>query len=79
MAPKRQTFLRALSNSLNSIRQKAMQQGVQVVKDDQGFTADYIVNINEKALSDEMEAIETMLGMLDGQLSLKNATVTIDI
>jgi len=79
VAPKRQTFLRALSNSLNSIRQKAMQQGVQVVKDDQGFTADYIVNINEKALSDEMEAIETMLGMLDGQLSLKNATVTIDI
>lgn len=38
-----------------------------------------IVNINEKALMQEIEDIHGMLDSLDGQLSLKNATVTFEI
>jgi hypothetical protein len=37
------------------------------------------INVDEKALSQESETITKILGDLDGQLSLKNATVTIEI
>jgi len=40
---------------------------------------DIIVNVSEKGLADEAEALETTLATLDGQLSLKNATVTVEV
>lgn len=39
--------------------------------------ADLIVNINEQELNKEHEKLQNILGQLDGQLSLKNATVMI--
>ncbi len=38
---------------------------------------DLLVNIDETALAREIEQFEDTFGQLDGQLSLKNATVTI--
>lgn len=35
---------------------------------------DVVVNISEDELAKESEKLEEMLGALDGQLSLKNAT-----
>ena len=40
---------------------------------------DVVINLDEKALADELEGIETTLGTLDGQLSLKNATTVITV
>jgi len=40
---------------------------------------DVVVNIDERALGSELESIEDILGQLDGQLSLKNATVFVEI
>ena len=40
---------------------------------------DIVVNINEKELAEQAEALEEVLGSLDGQLSLKNATIYIDV
>lgn len=37
------------------------------------------VNVDYKALQEERENIETILGELDGQLSLKNATITVNL
>lgn len=79
IAPKEQKFLAELSSNLSAMRQKAMQQGINVTTQDAGFSQDIVVNINELELAQDIENIETILGTLDGQLSLKNATILIDI
>ena len=79
IAPSHQKFLKDISNRLNSMRQQAMQKGFGVSDKDAGFSNDFIVSINEKDLSDEIEGMEEILGTLDGQLSLKNATIQIEI
>lgn len=40
---------------------------------------DIVVNVDENKLNEEAEILENILGTLDGQLSLKNATVTIEV
>jgi len=42
-------------------------------------TTNVIVNVDEKALGDEAEELEEILGNLDGQLSLLNATITVEV
>lgn len=72
-------FLEVLSRNLSNVRNDAMKKGVQVSDKDSGNWTDIIVNINEKDLSEKIENIETVLGTLDGQLSLKNATIVIEL
>lgn len=79
IAPKEQRFLNELMLKINEIRRQAMRQGVNVTDKDEGFSSDYVVNINERELADDIEKLEKILGILDGQLSLKNATIKIDI
>ena len=40
---------------------------------------DVIVNVSEAELAEQAEWYEKVLGELDGQLSLKNATITVEI
>lgn len=79
IAPKTQQFLANINSKLAQMRAQANKQGVGVSDQDRGFSPDYIVNINEKELAESIENMETVLGTLDGQLSLKNATILIDI
>ena len=79
IAPKEQAFLQELSRKINEVRQQAIRQGVSVSDKDKGFSPDYVVNINERELAQKIEDFENVLGTLDGQLSLKNATITIDL
>lgn len=79
VAPGQQQFLATLRSKINQVRDQARKQGANLV----AATAtpekptDYIVNINEQDLAKEIESLEETLGQLDGQLSLKNATVAI--
>jgi hypothetical protein len=61
------------------MRQNAARQGVNVTDKDAGFSSDFVVNVNERELADHIEELENTLGVLDGQLSLKNATILIDL
>jgi hypothetical protein len=79
IAPKEQKFLQDLINKVNQMRQQAIKQGVSVTDKDTGFSTDFVVNINERELAQNIEALETILGTLDGQLSLKNATIKLDL
>lgn len=79
IAPKEQQFLRELMYAINEVRHQAMKQGVKVSEKDAGFSSDYVVNINELELANDIEKLENILGVLDGQLSLKNATIKIEI
>jgi hypothetical protein len=80
--PAQQQTLVALRSQIIVARQHAQRSGVAVVAvntDKDPEPKDWIINLNEKDLAAEIEALETTEGALDGQLSLKNATVTIDI
>lgn len=79
VAPGHQQFLGRLRQSLNGVRDQARKQGAgMVVAGSQAEKpTDYVVNINEQELAAEIERLEDTLGQLDGQLSLKNATVAI--
>jgi hypothetical protein len=66
--------------SLNTTRNQAMQKGMQVTTNQTSDSQnDIVVNINEKQIAEQAEHLENVLGILDGQLSLKNATVLIDL
>jgi hypothetical protein len=72
-------FLNELNSRLSTVRQDAMRKGVLMTEGEAQSPQDVIVNVNEQELSVEIESLEETLGTLDGQLSLKNATVEIEI
>ena len=79
IAQKQRYFLQKMISQIQEMRQKALRQGVGVTDKDTGFSSDYVVNVNELELANEIEELENILGTLDGQLSLKNATIKIDL
>lgn len=81
VSEKRKAFVATLVAKINQVRQNAAQKGLAVVQNEaaaQNF-GDVVVNVDEMALNKEVEALEEMLGTLDGLLSLKNATITIEV
>ncbi len=81
VSPKQQQFYATLRRAIDDVRKKALQAGASLVtgSDAAKTTQDVIVNIDEKKLAEEAEALENTLGTLDGLLSLKNATVVIAV
>lgn len=84
LAPNQQTFLGAIRNTLAKLRKDAQAKGMTVgigagVQVGQDNPQNIIVNLDERKLAEDTERIETILGELDGQLSLKNATEFIDL
>ena len=81
VAPGRQGDLQNLIQSLQRFRDDANRRGSAVVSTDAQATkqTDFIVNINEQELIQESERLEEILGVLDGLLSLKNATTTLTL
>lgn len=79
IAPDVAKFFQAIRGQLSSMRQRAQGQGIKVVGDNKDATTplDVVVNIDEVKLSEEIEMLSKMVGDLDGQLSLKNATVMV--
>ena len=61
IAPTQQMRLNGMANTLRTLRNKAQQQGVKVAENPEGFT-DYIININERDLADQIEALKSTLG-----------------
>lgn len=72
-------FLNEMNSRLATVRQDAMRKGVSVSEENAQTPQDVIVNVNEQVLSKEIENLEEILGTLDGQLSLKNATESIEV
>lgn len=72
-------FNGAIAAALKALRNEAMKKGLGVSDQDKGYSADYIVNVNEKKLAETIENLEDTLGKLDGQLSLNNARLMIEV
>jgi hypothetical protein len=80
VAARRGGFLHLLRSRITKARQQAARQG----RGESPGTApergaDVIVHLDEQELARQIEGHEELLGYLDGQLALKNATVTIDV
>lgn len=83
VAPKQQAYLKVIRGGIDNLRRECQSKGLAVVQ----ATAtvgdvspnDVWMNISEKELADRIEHLETVLGTLDGQLSLKNATTTVGL
>lgn len=81
VAPGQQASLSSLRRTIQSVRQQTQQKGLQTIAPGAtaGSPADVVINVDEGQLAKDAELIETILGTLDGQLSLKNATVMIEV
>ena len=74
-----QRFLFDLRQKIESARTVARNKGASLVSGEGSRPDDIVVNINEQMISQRLEHLEEVLGTLDGLLSLKNATITIDV
>jgi hypothetical protein len=76
-----QTFLSQMSSNIHTLRQQATRQGATVRESGETSAApqDFIINMSESALATENERMTTILGQLDGKLSLLNATTLIEV
>lgn len=79
VAPGLQAFLTKMRQTIERVRNDFQKKGGTVSEDVKTADQNVVVNIDEMALLREMEHIENVLGQLDGQLSLKNATVLVDV
>lgn len=79
VAPGRKEFLKKVSSAIAGVRQEMQKKGLQFATGTDNKPTDIIVHLTETAVAEELETLETILGTLDGQLSLKNATVTVDV
>lgn len=81
VAPGVQEHLKMVRLAIHSARSNAQKAGVAVVSasvhNADSKPTDLIVNVDEGGLAKEAENLEEILGTLDGQLSLRNATVQI--
>ena len=77
--PQLKGLLDNLSGQIARIRRDAMNKGVKISEGDVKSPDDVVININEQTLKIQIEAIGEVEGILDGLLSLKNATVFVEI
>lgn len=79
VAPARQLFLRSMAQLISRQRAETRGRGATVVVAGQETKpTDIVVNLNEKALMESLEQLDSTLGQLDGLLSLRNATINIE-
>jgi hypothetical protein len=80
VAPAHQQFLAGIRGKIEQARQEALKKGASLAQSAEAARPnDVIVNVNEQDLAREIENLEDVLGKLDGQLSLKNATLFVEV
>mgnify|MGYP001002964620 FL=1 len=80
VAPTLKAVLNETAARLQSMRQDVSRKGLTVTQNAPAeVTLDVIVNVNEAELAKQIENLEETLSTLDGQFSLKNATISIEV
>lgn len=80
VAPTLKRVLNETSARLQSMRQDVQRRGLSVTNTAPSeVTLDVVVNVNENELSKQIESLEETMSTLDGQFSLKNATIKIEV
>lgn len=68
-----------LAASVDNLRKQALQRGGAVKQESSDNQADIVLHISETELLAERDRLDKILGTLDGQLSLKNATTFVEV
>lgn len=71
-------LIRGLLGGIQNTRQQALQKGMNLTTEGKNQN-DVVVNVDELKLQRMVEEIDDTLGILDGKLSLKNATTPIEL
>lgn len=81
VATKRQAFLLAVIEGIRSARRQTQERGAKVVRpgDAEASMSDLILHVDEASIRKAAERMDTILGTLDGRLSLLNATTFVEI
>lgn len=83
VAPNRERFLDSIQRNILGVREQQRYGNLRSLSrpsgQEQDKVTEVVVNISEQELAKEIEQIKNILGQLDGQLSLKNATVMVEI
>lgn len=80
VAPTLKAVLNETAARLQSMRQDVSRKGLTVTQNAPAeVTLDVVVNVNEAELAKQIETLEETLSTLDGQFSLKNATISIEV
>ncbi len=81
VAPGKKEILASFRAQIQAARADATRKGLAVVTtgDLAQTMNDLIINVDEAALAVEIEHLEVVLAGLDGQLSLKNATILVEL
>jgi hypothetical protein len=80
VAPGEQKMIASLRNHIESNRNQLRTKGITVGSASVDLKpTDIVVNLDEGLLARQAEALEEVLGTLDGKLSLLNATTYIDL
>ncbi len=81
VANPRMQYIRSLIQKIDEARNLAQRNGGQITdsKSAAQFSANVIVNVDETKLRDELTKLQETMDILDGQLSLKNATIKIEV
>lgn len=79
IAPAQQNGLAQLSNQIRTARAQALSANRTALTNMQQAAADVVVNLDERKLAEDSEALGEILGVLDGRLSAFNATHTIEV
>lgn len=77
-----QEFLTTLNNGVQTLRANAQKSGNKAISatvEGDAKPGDIVVHLEEAALLAENESLETILGELDGKLSLLNATTVLSL
>lgn len=72
-------FYKRIKDGIDKARIAAVQRGHTATSPDQAKPEDIIVNIDEVVLNNTIDSLTTAYERLDGQLSLKNATIMIEL
>lgn len=79
VAPGQKKVLQDISKTLSTVRAEMQKKGLSFASGVETKPTDIVVHVTETEVAAELEEIENILGTLDGQLSLKNATVVIEV
>jgi len=81
IAPIYTKHLQQIRANIDAVRNQTHRQQGRVLKEDaqDANQTDVLINLDEVVLNQDLERIETILGTLDGKLSLLNATTTIEV
>jgi hypothetical protein len=79
VSARRAGFLKALATRIRRARLQAARHARNPVTEPGGKAVDVVVHVNEQDMSRQAEELTEVLGHLNGQMALKNATLTIDV